>query len=1036
MSSLNSNQSDVGDFVEAFEEARASGERTSVVQFAPPPEHPRYREIVVELIRVDLEHQWQLGERVSTADYQEKFPEIAGDTECLYGIAYEEYRLRRLAGEAVPRREFRDRYGVSVDDWRELPVGDVSASGTPSLTESVDEIGAEASAEAVAEFPSVGDTFVGFELVGELGRGAFGHVYLARQGQLAKRFVALKVTTQQTHEPQRLAQLQHTNIVPIYSVHQESGLTAICMPFFGPNTLADVLHSFAGSDVVPASGQAIVSTMAARQASTVVRQCSSLSTGRRTQLASLLEAEHHQGESIKRLGTMSYHDAAVWIAARVAAGLAHAHEHGVIHRDLKPANILLSDDGEPLILDFNLAVDATTQRRASAIIGGTLPYMAPEHIHALRSGGAIKPQSDVYSLGVILYEILTSRRPYPERKGTFDRVTAAMQRDRQDPPTRVRDFNSSVSVDLETIVLKCLAPNPLDRFQSARELHEDLQRHLENRPLKHTPNLSIAETGRKWIRRHPKVSSSSSIALALALVIATLVGLLRVRGIELARTRAATASSELHHGVVRARTSLASPFVDEAELSAAISAAERLAQDHGFLTADEDAAWRHFSSLGPTARDAYRREAAELLYLLASSKYRQAMRTGIESMVLKTALELNDRSRSIAPDYLAKGLLLQRARLLRSAGRDTEASEFLAVAAEHKSDDFRSRRVLAAEARATFDLERAAKLYKGLTQVTPQDPSLWFSLGSCYLSLQRFADAENCFHAALVLQPDFTLARDHLGISRLYQSKFAEAREDFTSVLERKPNLTAALVNRALANKGLGKIPQAIEDLEAAVERGAQQTRVHFILARLKAAAGDAQAAAESRKRGLNLAPRDEQSWVARGVARLPDEPQDALQDFRAALRFNPRSQPAWQNIAHVLAERLGRPEEALLALDTLVELNGSDVSALAARGVLRARLGRRSQAIEDAQQILQSTLTPIQRYQVGCIYALTSTDHPQDAQSAVQHIAQALAADASLATVAARDPDIRPLQADPQLRRVLTAAATINRLSKGPVGP
>ena len=101
----------------------------------------------------------------------------------------------------------------------------------------------------------------------------------------------------------------------------------------------------------------------------------------------------------------------------LADGLANAHKRGIIHRDLKPANVLLADDGRPMLLDFNLADGALAGDEASLTVGGTLPYMAPEHLDAVRSGAAVDARCDLFALGVILFELLTGRRPYVDWRG-------------------------------------------------------------------------------------------------------------------------------------------------------------------------------------------------------------------------------------------------------------------------------------------------------------------------------------------------------------------------------------------------------------------------------------------------------------------------------------------------------------------------------------------------------------------------------------------------------------------------------------------
>ena len=126
------------------------------------------------------------------------------------------------------------------------------------------------------------------------------------------------------------------------------------------------------------------------------------------------------------------------MAARVADGLAHAHERGILHRDLKPANILLSDDGEPLLLDFNLAADTKLRGTVSAaLIGGTLPYMAPEHLRALRGEErVIDARCDLYSLGVILFELLTGNHPFKTPQGSVHEILPPMIAERLGPLPR------------------------------------------------------------------------------------------------------------------------------------------------------------------------------------------------------------------------------------------------------------------------------------------------------------------------------------------------------------------------------------------------------------------------------------------------------------------------------------------------------------------------------------------------------------------------------------------------------------------------
>src|SRR5262249_36808668 len=148
-----------------------------------------------------------------------------------------------------------------------------------------------------------------------------------------------------TDEPQNLARLRHTNIVPVYSVHEAGRFPVLCMPYLGRVTLARAIAGLAAaSPQPPISGKKVLGHLG------------------------VMDAANHP------LNRMSYADGCLWLIGQLAAGLAHAHAHGVVHRDIKPGNILMTEDGVPMILDFNVSADAQKVKPHSPI-GGTLPYM-------------------------------------------------------------------------------------------------------------------------------------------------------------------------------------------------------------------------------------------------------------------------------------------------------------------------------------------------------------------------------------------------------------------------------------------------------------------------------------------------------------------------------------------------------------------------------------------------------------------------------------------------------------------------------------
>src|SRR5205823_4570612 len=206
------------------------------------------------------------------------------------------------------------------------------------------------------------------------------------------------------------------------------------------------------------------------------------------------------------LESASHADATMWIGERLADALAHAHERGVIHRDIKPANVLVSDDGQPMLLDFNLAQDENEADRARA--GGTFPYMAPEQMAAFAGGPRkVDRRADVYALGVLLFQLLARKRPYPDHAGDTAVVVARTLEDRGGPPPRLRQLNPEVTPAVESIVRKCLESDVAKRYQSAADLRDDIARHRANLPLRYASEPSLYERAGKWVRRHPRLVS-------------------------------------------------------------------------------------------------------------------------------------------------------------------------------------------------------------------------------------------------------------------------------------------------------------------------------------------------------------------------------------------------------------------------------------------------------------------------------------------------------------------------------------------------
>ncbi len=292
--------------------------------------------------------------------------------------------------------------------------------------------------------------FGDYELLEEIARGGMGVVYKARQVGL-NRIVALKMIlagqlasetdVKRFHtEAEAAARLDHSGIVPIHEVGCHEGQ-----------------HYFSMSYVQGES------------------------------LAAKLDA-----------GPLPPREAAALVGA-VTEAIQYAHQHGVIHRDLKPANILLGEDGQPRVTDFGLAkrVEEEGGLTATGVVLGTPSFMSPEQAAGTKEVG---PATDIYSLGAILYTLLTGGPPF---KASRDLDTILQVLDRE--PVSPRSRNRAVDRDLETICLKCLEKEPQRRYASAQELAEDLDRYLRREPIVARPLGPVGRV-RRWARRRPALA--------------------------------------------------------------------------------------------------------------------------------------------------------------------------------------------------------------------------------------------------------------------------------------------------------------------------------------------------------------------------------------------------------------------------------------------------------------------------------------------------------------------------------------------------
>jgi tetratricopeptide (TPR) repeat protein len=803
-----------------------------------------------------------------------------------------------------------------------------------------DELGSATGAGAAPAAPPAAapDRIGPYRIEREIGRGGQAVVFLAQDERLG-RPVALKVLAASGPAAEQLlarfrreaevaSRMNHPGICSVYEAGTMAGGAFIAMQF------------------VP--GETLALKISAAQA-----------RARQSRAARIVDL------GAKNPGAASHYVAA--LIEKVARALHAAHESGVVHRDIKPGNVMITPDGEPVILDFGLARevsdDLPTLTRTGDIVG-TPAYMSPEQV----AGGVLDRQTDVYALGVLLFECCTLRRPFaaPTSYALSQRIIAD---DAPDP----RRFNAGLPHDLKAVIEAALHKDRARRYRTALDLADDLRRFCAGRPVA-VHATGAAGRAWRWARRRPAHAALAAAAVVLVAALSFLLAKWPDLATAAAQRRAARVADLLERGY---------SAYDEGDPGSAIAAFEHaLREDPHTPAAAVGIAFAHLESRRP-------QEALAVLarYDTADPRWHALRRLRVPALVdAGRADEARDVAATLPPpqdalDHFVEGLrALYRVQRLDDEGAWPEALLSFHAAVLHSRqaqslymfrwagavgrsgdpDTARSAanalldlwpdsvvaRFYAGYALQRTDPGRAIELFAGTIERAPKEARYHFNLGNALCAVGRKEEAEQAYRRALALRPTYVIAK--LNLANLLLDR--DRAEDAVQLLQQVVLAAAsaeAFYNLANCQWRLGQTEAALAAYGNALALRPRYAPALSNLGALHLSQGNAEQAVVALQAALAVRP-DADVHVNLGAALRELGKQDrAIAATQAAVALQPDSLAAWRNLALMLDEAGGRDEEAMLAWQRVVDLDpGAPAprerlaeASLRARG-LRAALG------------------------------------------------------------------------------------------------